>query len=83
MGGRKVEDLAVLVTGWKSCILYLEFIAVSGNVDESSQCKRLLKTLKDCLILSFHFLLRFLTIFKKLSYFPKRGPNIEAYKSKF
>jgi hypothetical protein len=42
----------------------LEFIAVSGNLDESSQCKRLLKTLNDCLILTFYFLLGFLAIFK-------------------
>ncbi|MEE6467962.1 hypothetical protein FKM82_008120 [Ascaphus truei] len=69
----KIGALKSLVADWKSCVVHMESIVQSGNTVESNQCKGFLKMLqKFRFLVTVHFLLDFLPIFKKLSLFFQR-----------
>jgi hypothetical protein len=62
----KAAAIPTLATDWKSSAVHLEPMA-SENLAKSSQCKGLLKTLKDySFLLAVYLLLTFLAVFKKL-----------------
>ncbi|XP_075441328.1 zinc finger protein 862-like [Ascaphus truei] len=64
----KVGALKSVLADWKPCVVHMESIVESQNRVESNHCKGFLKMLKNVrFLLTLHFLLDFLLIFKKLS----------------